>query len=82
MLDTPVLRQLVRTGKAGELLAKGVPGGFVLAVRDGLNEQLLKAQRGGARRFKRLDALAGYLKELGAEKFEVEVRDWTIEALL
>ena len=44
---------------------------------DGLNERLpkAKAQRGGARRFKRSDALAGYLKELGAEKFEVEVRD-------
>ncbi len=49
---------------------------------DGLNEWLLEAQQGGAKRFKRSDALAGYLKELRAEEFDVEVRDRSIEGLL
>lgn len=79
--DTSVLRQLVRTGKAGELVAKGVPGGFVLAMRDGLDEQLLRAQRGGPRRFKRLEALANYLHNLGARRFEVELGQWSHSSL-
>lgn len=73
MIDTPLLRQLVHTGKAGELVAKVVPGGFVLAMREGAVEQLLKAQRGGPRTFKRLEAVASYLSELGADKFSVEL---------
>lgn len=77
MLDTPLLRQLIHTGKAGDLVAKGVPGGFVLAMRDGLDEQVLHAQRGGARKFKRLDALAAYLQSLGAGRFAVELIGWS-----
>ena len=38
VLDTPLLRQLVRTGKAGALVARGVPGGFLLAMREGIDE--------------------------------------------
>ncbi len=81
MIDTPLLRQLVRVGKAGNLVAKGVPGGFVLAMREGLDEQLLEAQRGHARKFKRLEAVASYLKDLGAKEFSVELEQWTPKAL-
>lgn len=81
IFDTAILRQLVRVGKADVLVAKGVPGGFVLAMRNGLDEQLLRAQRGGARKFKRLDALAGYLQDLGAPRFEVELDQWTPSSL-
>lgn len=81
MLDTPLLRQLLRAGKAGALVAKGVPGGFVLAMREGLDEQLLEAQRGHARKFKRLEAVASYLKEQGARDFVVELEQWGPKAL-
>jgi len=81
VIDTQLLRQLLRAGKAGDLVAKGVPGGFMLAMREGLDEQLLEAQRGHARRFKRLDAVASYLKELGAQDFAVELGQWTTRAL-
>lgn len=79
--DTPMLRQLIRAGKAGDLIAKGVPGGFVLAMREGVVEQLLRAQRGGPRKFKRLDAVANYLQELGAHRFEVELVQWSSTSL-
>lgn len=79
--DTPLLRQLLRTGKAGELVAKGIPGGFVLAMRDGVTEQMLVAQRGGARKFKRLDTVAGYLAGIGGRSFSVELGQWTPESL-
>lgn len=81
VIDTPVLRQLIRAGKAGTLVAKGVPGGFVLALREGLDEQLLEAQRGHARKFKRLEAVASYLKNLGAQEFAVELDQWSTKSL-
>lgn len=71
----------MRVGKAGELVAKGVPGGFVLAMREGLDEQLLRAQRGGPRKFKRLEAVASYLHDVGAKRFEVELDQWSNSSL-
>lgn len=62
-------------------MARGVPGGFLLAIRDGLDEQLLEAQRGHARQFRRLETLAGFLKALGAHEFSVELDQWTQEGL-
>lgn len=73
MIDTPVLRHLARAGKLDELVAKAVPGGFVLVVRNGLEEEILRAQRGGARTFKRLDAVSSYLAELGVTRFCVDL---------
>lgn len=73
MIDTPLLRQLIHSGKAGDLVAKVATGGFVLAMREGTVEQLLEVQRGGPRTFKRLEAVASYLSALGADKFSVEL---------
>ncbi|PIF74299.1 hypothetical protein CLU95_1424 [Variovorax sp. 54] len=81
MFDTRLLRQLLHTGKAPGLIARGVPGGFVLVMREGLDEQLLEAQRGHARRFRRLEAVASYLKGLGARGFEVELEQWAQQSL-
>ncbi len=81
MIDTPLLRQLVRSGKAGSLIAKGIDGGFVLVMREGLDEQLLEAQRGHARKFKRLESVANYLKGLGAATFSVELDQWSENSL-
>lgn len=81
-IDTPVLRQLVRSGKTGTLVARGVPGGFVLLMREGLDVQVLEAQRGHQRKFKRLDAIASYLAELGADEFTVELGQWTPSSLV
>jgi hypothetical protein len=80
-INTPLLRQLVGSGKAGALVAKGVPGGFVLAMREGLNDDLLSAQRGSIRKFKRLDALGAYLMDIGAQQFSVELGQWTPKSL-
>lgn len=76
-----MLRQLLHAGKAGELVAKGVPGGFVLAMREGVTEQVLAAQRGGPRKFRRLDTVASYLAGIGGRSFTVELGQWTPESL-
>lgn len=75
-IDTPLLRRLLLLKKAGELVAKGVPGGFVLSMREGSDVQTLEVQRGHARKFKRLEAVASYLKDLGADQFTVEIDKW------
>jgi hypothetical protein len=82
VFDTRVLKQVLRTGTTGELVAKGVPGGFVLALRTGMHEDLLTAQRGGLRKFKRLEALASYLKDMGAASFTVELARWSDKSLI
>jgi hypothetical protein len=82
MIDTPTLRALIRTGHTGELVVRGTRGGFFLVVRSGLDEEPLAAQRGGVRKFKRLDAAAAYLSSLGAHRFVVEVEDWSKQKLL
>lgn len=76
MITTPVLRQLAAAGATTQLSAKGVPGGFVLAIRVGLEEQLLEAQRGGVRKFRRLDALSRYVRALGLSSFDVQMTGW------
>lgn len=76
IFDTRLLRQLIRSGKTGELVARGVPGGFVLAMRDGLDEQILFSQRGRHRVFRRLDAVAAFLRKVGGQEFVVELGHW------
>ncbi len=80
-MNTPLLKQLAALGKTGTLVAKGVPGGFVLVMRDGLDEPLLEAQRGHSRVFRKLDAVASFLRGIGVQSFDVEMQQWVAESL-
>lgn len=73
ILETKLLRQLVLAGAVTQAAVKAVPGGFVLAVTVGMDNRLLEAQRGGARRFRTLDTAARYLHEVGLVRFVVEL---------
>ena len=76
-MTTPLLRHLVATGLAGQLVARGVPGGFFLVMKSpGGEEFVLAAQRGSSRLFKRLDTLAGFLNDLGARSAVIEFGAW------
>jgi hypothetical protein len=75
-LTTPVLRHLVATGLAGQLVARGVPGGFMLVMKGRGSESTLAAQRGAPRLFRRLDTLAGFLRDLGVHSATVEFDQW------
>ncbi len=72
MIDTPVLRQLARLGSLEEVIARQVPGGFVVIVRNGIEEEALLAQRGGPRTFRHLDTLCSFLAQVGVLRFTVE----------
>lgn len=76
MISTSVLKALAVAGSISKLSARGVPGGFLLFVTVGLEEIPVKAYRGQARVFKRLDAVAKYVKDLGLDTFEVRLDCW------
>jgi hypothetical protein len=82
MVATPVFRELCRSGAITHLTAKGVPGGFVLIARIGLEDKALHAQRGGARIFKSLDALAKYAARLGFIAMSVDLNSLGHSTLL
>lgn len=48
-------------------------------MKVGQNEEVLEAQRGHPRRFRRLDAAARYLEGIGAEAFIVDLSKWAHE---
>lgn len=78
-IDTPLLRHLVRIGKAGQLVAIGTSDGFMLAVREDNKDLYLEAQRGHKRKFKRLQSVAAYLKDIGVVEFKVELKEWGLD---
>lgn len=75
-MQTSLLRQLVLAGAVSQVAAKAIPGGFVLSVAVGIDSHLLEAQRGGARRFRTLDAAARYLHQVGLVRFVVELDNY------
>lgn len=70
---TPVLRQLIAAGAVSRVTFRATSGGFILCVGVGLGEQILEAQRGGARLFKTLDAAARFIHGLGLGSFETDL---------
>lgn len=72
-IDTPALRELAFAGAISRLVARGVHGGFQLVVQIGLDERVLRTQRGGPRLFRSLDAIVPYMKSLGIARFEVSI---------
>lgn len=79
MFSTSLLKALASTGSVTSMTARAVPGGFVLYVRVGLEEKPVKAYRGKARTFKKLDAVANYVKELGLNRFDTVLSEWVPE---
>lgn len=80
-IDAKLLRQLLQAGKAGRLVARGIPGGFILSMTEGLGDQVLEAQRGHPRKFKRLDAVASFLQGIGGSEFHVDLAQWSVKSL-
>ena len=78
-MNTPLLRQLIAAGAISRVTFKATPGGFVLCARVGLGEEVLEAQRGGARLFRTLDTAARFIYELGLGLFEVDLTKFSSE---
>jgi len=71
-INHTTLEQLVEANAVRSTTVVGVQGGWSVLVRYGMAERRLAAQRGGVRTWRRLDAVAGYLRGLGLAQFEVD----------
>lgn len=72
-MNTLLLRQLIAAGAVSRVAFRATSGGYILCARVGLGEDILEAQRGGARLFKTLDAAARFIHRLGLALFEVDL---------
>jgi len=71
-INHATLTQLIEADAVRSTTVVGVQGGWRVLVCYGTAESQLAAQRGGARTWRRLDAVAGYLHGLGLARFEVD----------
>jgi hypothetical protein len=81
-METLVFRQLIEVGAIRSVAAKGVPGGFALVAYTDAGEHILSAQRGHSRVFKHLDTVASFLREIGLNRFTVDLDNWASTGLL
>ena len=77
-IDTPNLKMLVDAGAVSYVSARGVPGGFVVAVKVGMGERIVRAQkRTNARIFATMDGIVGYCSAAGIRRIDVDLAGYT-----
>jgi hypothetical protein len=72
MINTKQLSALANANAIKTVAVKGTAGGFVISV----DNNLIEAQRGHTRVFRKLQAAASYLKTNGIGTFTVDVSNW------
>ena len=81
-IDHATLLRRMAAGVISGARVIGQPGGWGVVVEDGTTWCSLAARRGGVRLFRRFETLAGYLREIGLDRFEVDVSGFSPEASL
>jgi hypothetical protein len=77
MIDHALLTRLNEAGVVSQVSVIAQQGGWTVMIKYGASQAALMAQRSGkVRVFKRFETLAGYLKELGIHRFEVDITDF------
>lgn len=82
LISSPKLKTLIEAGALQHLIARGVPGGFVLVAKVGMRERTLEAQRGGVRIFKSANGLVGYARTAGARHVDIDLAGYDPSNLL
>lgn len=73
-IDTPKLKVLADAGAITYVSARGVPGGFVLVVKIGQSERMVRAQnRTNARVFATMDGIVSYCSAARIRRIEVDL---------
>lgn len=72
-ITEPVLRQFVEASADMQARIVGTENAFMIIVRVGSGEKTVVTTRGSVRLFATLDTAAGFVKELGLSRFEVDV---------
>lgn len=77
-LPESTLRELCRAGATHGILVVGMPhGGFAVWIAYGANGKplykVLATSRGSIRRFASIDTAAGFIREFGVQRFDVDM---------
>lgn len=80
-IDHATLEHLVEAGAVRGAHVVGQPGGWGVVVQYGMTERTLAARRGAMRLFRKFETLAGYLKDIGIQQYQVDARLYDATAL-
>ena len=80
-IDHATLERLVEAGAVRGASVIGQPGGWGVVVQYGMTERALAAKRGTVRIFRKFETLAGYLKDIGIVKYQVDESQYDPHAL-
>ena len=72
-IKEPVLRELIQASEAVSATVSGRERGFAIVVHLGNSDKLLATSRGVLRLFASLDTACSFVKDLGLERFEVDM---------
>lgn len=80
-IDHQTLMRLVEAGAVHGATVIGQPGGWGVVVQYGMTERAIAAKRGPVRVWRRFETLAGYLKDMGLYRYQVDAVNYTPESL-
>ncbi len=80
-IDHLTLSRLVAAGSVREASVVGQPGGWGVVIQCGMTERALAAKRGAVRVFRKFETLAGYLKDMGVTRYQVDATGFDPAAL-
>ncbi|HEX7817381.1 hypothetical protein [Dyella sp.] len=79
-MSAETVRVLASSQQLREVEVLATEQGFVAKVRAGMTDRLLRADRGGARTFARIDTAAKYLRSLGVGRISVDLSNLPVLA--
>ncbi len=71
-IDHATLERLVEAGAVRGANVFGQAGGWGVVIQYGMTERVLAAKRGAVRIFRKFETLAGYLRDLGIVRYQVD----------
>lgn len=79
-IDHQTLLRLVEAGAVHGATVIGQPGGWRVVVQYGTTERAIAAKRGPLRVWRRFETLAGYLKDMGLYRYQVDAVNYAPES--
>jgi hypothetical protein len=78
LVDTPVARELVRAGSVRSARAFPVPGGWSIQLDIGMEQRMLRTERGMEPRvFRKVETMLSYARHrLGLARLEMDMQQW------
>lgn len=79
-IDHATLERLVEAGAVRGANVVGQAGGWGVVIQYGMTERVLAAKRGAVRIFRKFETLAGYLRDIGIVRYQVDATEYDPEA--